>query len=263
MRLASESHDNEDNMNRLFGVFGQGAASFLLLCSCVFAQDRTDVLFTAADEIITPNIVFLMADDWSWPHAGAYGDAVVKTPTFDRIAREGVLFNNAHVSAPSCTPSRMAIVTGQHHWRLNEAANLGGSLDKDVEVYPELLQAVGYRIGYARKGAGPSKHEYTGRDPFGPKFKSFAEFYNRREPRRPFCFWYGAGEPHRPYRYGEGAKSGIDPRTVKLPACLPDNETVRNDFADYLHRIQMYDAFCGHIIAMLKSRMNWKTPSSS
>lgn len=63
MRLASESHDNEDNMNRHFGVFGQGAASFLLLCSCVFAQDRTNVLFTAADESITPNIVFLMADE--------------------------------------------------------------------------------------------------------------------------------------------------------------------------------------------------------
>lgn len=39
-----------------------------------------------------PNILFCMADDWRWPHAGAYGDQVIKTPTFDRLAREGVLF---------------------------------------------------------------------------------------------------------------------------------------------------------------------------
>lgn len=60
-----------------------------------------------------PNILFCIADDWGWPHAGAYGnDPVVKTPSFDRIAREGVLFNNAYVSSPSCTPSRNAILTG-------------------------------------------------------------------------------------------------------------------------------------------------------
>lgn len=124
-----------------------------------------------------PNILFLMGDDWSWPHAGALGDPVVKTPTFDRIAREGVLFENAFVSAPSCTPSRLAIVTGQYHWRLGEGVNLGGSLAKDVKVYPEMLQVVGYRIGFARKGAAPSKHIYRGSDPFGPRFDSFQKFF--------------------------------------------------------------------------------------
>ena len=67
-----------------------------------------------------PNILFAIADDWSWPHASIAGDKVVKTPTFDKVARDGVLFTNAFVSAPSCTPSRGAIVTGQWHWRLEE-----------------------------------------------------------------------------------------------------------------------------------------------
>ena len=53
-----------------------------------------------------PNILFAIADDWGWPHAGAYGDPVVKTPTFDRLAEEGVLFTQAYVSSPSCTTSR-------------------------------------------------------------------------------------------------------------------------------------------------------------
>ena len=57
-----------------------------------------------------PNILFLFADDWAWPHASCLGDPVVKTPTFDRIAKEGVLFRNAHVATPSCSPSRAAVL---------------------------------------------------------------------------------------------------------------------------------------------------------
>jgi len=75
-----------------------------------------------------PNILFCLADDWSWPHASIAGDKVVKTPTFDRVAREGVLFENAFVSSPSCTPSRGAMLTGQWHWRLEEGGNLWSTL---------------------------------------------------------------------------------------------------------------------------------------
>ena len=199
-----------------------------------------------------PNVLFLMADDWSSPHAGVLGDPVVKTPTFDRVAREGVLFHNAYVSSPSCTPSRLAVATGQWHWRLEDGANLGGSLREGVPVYPELMQAAGYQIGFARKGAAPSDYKYTHRDPFGPRFKTFEEFVAQRKAGTPFCFWYGAGEPHRPYRYEEGRKDGMDPAKVKLPACLPDNETSRNDFCDYLHRVQQYDSDCARMLALLE-----------
>ena len=72
----------------------------------------------AAAQDTRPNILFAIADDWSWPHAGAYGDSVVQTPTFDRLAREGALFQHAFVSSPSCTPSRGSIVTG-HVWEPN------------------------------------------------------------------------------------------------------------------------------------------------
>ena len=69
-----------------------------------------------------PNILFCFSDDQSWPHAGAYGDKVVKTPTFDRVARDGVLFNYAYCGSPSYTPSRSAVLTGQQIWRLGEGA---------------------------------------------------------------------------------------------------------------------------------------------
>ena len=66
-----------------------------------------------APEPTRPNILFAISDDQSWLHAGAYGDTVVRTPAFDRIACEGVLFTHAFTASPSCTPSRSAILTGQ------------------------------------------------------------------------------------------------------------------------------------------------------
>ena len=72
----------------------------------------TLLLAKAADT--RPSILYCLADDWSWPHAGVYGDPVVRTPTFDRLAREGVLFNYCFSAAPSCTPSRAAMLTGQY-----------------------------------------------------------------------------------------------------------------------------------------------------
>ena len=157
-----------------------------------------------------PNIVVLMADDWSWPHAGALGDPVVQTPNFDRVASEGILFENAFVSTPSCTPSRLSILTGQHHWRLKEGDSLGGSLREDFDVYTELLQKAGYRVGRFGKGVWPSKHSFRNRDSFGERFRSFDDFLKDRKPGQPFCYWHGGQDPHRPDELGVGAKNGIE-----------------------------------------------------
>lgn len=200
-----------------------------------------------------PNIVFCMADDWSWPHAGILGDPVVKTPHFDTIAREGVLFKNTFVSTPSCTPSRLSILTGQHHWRLREGDSLGGSLREDYQVYTELLQKSGYRIGRFGKGVWPSQHTFRKRDSFGERFRSFGQFLKEHKPGEPFCYWHGGQDPHRPYELGVGQKSGMDLSKVKVPGCLPDNESVRSDVADYLWEVQRFDREVGEIVEELKS----------
>ena len=170
----------------------------------------------AGDE--RPNILFCIADDWGWPHAGAYGDPVVQTPSFDRIAREGVLFDNAFVTAPSCTPCRNSILTGQYHWRLGEGVNLWSSLDPRYPVFPALLRDAGYHVGHWRKAWGPGKWDALGRteDPAGPTFKSFQDFLDKRPAETPFCFWLGASDPHRPYQWQSGAKSGIDISKIEL-----------------------------------------------
>lgn len=197
------------------------------------------------------NVVVIMGDDWSWPHASILGNTVVKTPVFDRIAREGVLFENAFTNAPSCTPSRFAFVTGQYHWRLKGADRLGGSLQADVSVYPDLLADAGYLVGFSRKGAEPSKHLFRGNDPFGKRYRDFDQFLSTRKSNQPFCYWYGAGEPHRPYFFGASESSEIEIAKDDVPAWLPDSPVIRTDIGDYFLSIQKLDQFAGEIVDRL------------
>ncbi|MFO1052598.1 MAG: sulfatase [Planctomycetota bacterium] len=203
-----------------------------------------------------PNILFAIADDWGWPHAGSYGDRVVKTPTFDRLAAEGVRFEAAFVSSPSCTPSRNAILTGQDFFRLGEGADLWSTLAPEHEVFPAMLAAAGYHVGHWRKAWGPGDWTAAGRkvDPAGPGFTSFAAFLDARPKGAPFCFWLGASDPHRPYREGSGEANGIDPGAVSVPPPFPDAPEIRSDIADYYNAVQRFDRDVGEAVELLRSK---------
>ena len=136
------------------GCGGLGTAAAGLVAAVVWGVSAlaAETRSPAAPLGPRPNILFCLADDWMWPHASVAGDRVVKTPTFDRLAREGVLFPNAFVAAPSCTASRAAMLTGQWHWRLEEGVSLYGTLPAKFAVYPDLLEAAGYHVGCTRKG---------------------------------------------------------------------------------------------------------------
>jgi N-sulfoglucosamine sulfohydrolase len=202
-----------------------------------------------------PNILFAIADDWSWPHAGAYGDRTVATPTLDRIAREGARFTHAFTAAPSCTPSRAAILTGQPAHRLAEGGNLHSFLPARFAVYPELLEAQGYFVGFTRKGWGPGQFEPGGRtrNPAGPQFSGFDEFMKQRPAGRPFCFWFGSQDPHRPYEKGSGLKAGLKLESVSVPPFLPDTPDVRSDLLDYYLEVQRFDREVGEILDKLEA----------
>lgn len=205
-----------------------------------------------AAEPSRPNILFLFADDWAWPHASCLGMPEIQTPTFDRLAREGVLFRNAHCAAPSCSPSRAAVLTGQWQWRLEEAANLWGNIHPKFAVYPDLLEQAGYFIGLTGKGYGPGSNEGRPHNAAGPAFKDFDAFLAARQPGKPFCFWLGSYYPHRPYPPGSGVKSGKDPAKVKVPPYLPDNATVRSDICDHYLATEMFDRQAAQAVAALE-----------
>ena len=112
-----------------------------------------------------PNILFCISDDQSYAHTGANGSRFVKTPAFDRIAREGVLFQNAFVSTPSCGPSRGSVLSGQDFYRLREASmnHTIWPLENDVPLYTDLLAQAGYQVGFTGKGWGPGNWQLSGR----------------------------------------------------------------------------------------------------
>ena len=124
--------------------------SFLAICSTsIIAQVVSDS---------RPNILLFITDDQSWIHTSFAGEQAIETPGFDRVARAGTYFANAFCAAPSCSPSRGAIITGQEIWRLGEAAQLFSAVPKELSQssFPLLLEANGYQIGYTLKGWEPN-----------------------------------------------------------------------------------------------------------
>ncbi len=231
----------------------------MLLSRTIHAADR-------------PNILFCISDDQSWMHAGAYGCRWVKTPAFDRVAKDGLLFLNAYTPNAKCAPSRACILTGRNTWQLEEACNHWPHFPAHFKSYAEALTEFGYHVGSTGKGWAPGIAKTTDGNPrelTGKKFNNrkqkpptrsisnndyagnFNDFLNANQGQ-PWCFWYGSTEPHRGYEYGTGVSVGgkslsdID----EVPPFWPDNEVIRNDMLDYALEIEHFDS---HLDRMLKT----------
>lgn len=233
---------------------------FLILSSCSNQQER-------------PNYLFIITDDQSWEHVGCYGDAAVKTPFIDKLAEEGVRFENAYAACPSCSPSRASIITGQDAYRLQEGGVLTGFIREEYVRFPAILADNGYVVGYTGKGYWPFTKDAPGgvNEPIGQPYnmhllEEVPEGMSRRDyaanfegfldenKDAPFFFWLGFGEPHRPYEKGRGVRTGIDSSLIRVPEFFPDVPITRVDMADYLAEIQWIDDVLGKVIEILESR---------
>lgn len=251
-------------------------------------------LARADDSEARPNILFAFADDWG-RYASAYAKLdpggpsdLIETPNFDRIANEGVLFRNAFVNAPSCTPCRSSLLSGQHFWRTGRGAILlGAKWDLSIPSYPLLLRDAGYHIGHTYKVWSPGSPpdaphggKATGYDKHGRRFNRFSQFVSEsddiaaakqelleevrgnfedfladRETDQPFCYWFGPTNTHRKWTPGSGKRLwGLNPDDLKgkLPAFLPDIAIVREDFADYLGEVLAFDGALGVLLERLE-----------
>ena len=221
-----------------------GIAILVIICASSFISRTESVT-------IRPNIIILMSDNHSWNHLGCYGDNVVKTPNIDKLATQGIRFTNAYCSAPSCAPARASMLTGQDIWRLEEGANLWGSLPDKFIVFTEILEHADYHVGFEGKGWGPGNFEAGNRkrNPAGDKYNSFEDFFNKKRREQPFCYWYSSQDPHRPYTNGESAEINID--QIEVPPYLPDNIDIRKDIRDYYAEIQNFDSQVGATVQFL------------
>jgi len=246
------------------------------------------------------NILFAFADDWG-RYANAYAkyeseksiNHLIQTPNFDRVAREGVLFRNAFVPAPTCTPCRSSILSGQYFWQTGLGAILAGAVwDNNIPTYPLELEKQGYFIGQSLKVWAPGMSlnapyggERTSYTKAGKKFCQFSHYVTKRgneigieaakeelydEVRinfnsfldawpkdKPFCYWWGPTNTHRTWEQGSGkALWGIEPDDLKnrMPKFMPDVHEVREDFADYLGECLAYDAGLGVLLDILEEK---------
>ena len=244
-----------------------------------------------------PNIVMLFADDLG-RYASAYADPahpspndVVKTPVFDEVADSGARFENAFVSAPSCTPSRASLNTGRHFFRNGSHSQLhfpwSGPPEDDpfrkIKGMPMALEESGYDVGWTYKvhmrmsiiggkknlfdGAGgqmnvfsqavtaAADHEAQKKAILDQVRQNFRNFLATRKKGQPFYYSYNPTNTHRKWVSGSGKELwGLNPDDLKgkLPPFLPDVPVVREDFADYLGEAMAFDASCGVIIDELK-----------
>ena len=158
-----------------------GSVVMVLLSSVAMAAER-------------PNILFAFADDWG-RHASVYAgidgpgteNDAIQTPNFDGLAKAGVLFRNAFVNAPSCTPCRSSLLSGQHFWRTGRGAILQGAIwDDAIPTWPLLLEDSGYHVGFTFKvwSPGSPRDAPIGGDAnayrqAGGKFNGFSQHASR------------------------------------------------------------------------------------
>ena len=244
------------------------------------------------------NILFVFADDWgryASSYAGLDGrptlNDVIKTPNVDRVAREGTLFRNAFVNAPSCTPCRSSLMSGRYFFNTGRGAILRGAIwDESIPSFPLMLRDAGYHIGKSYKVWSPGTpvdapfgrqqyaYENAGRAPNNFSEESYArlerglsvaaardeilaqvrgnfdQFLADRKPGQPWLYFFGTTTTHRKWIRGSGKKLwGIDPDSLKgkMPAFLPDVPEVREDVADYLGEAQAVDAELGVLLERL------------
>ncbi len=225
-----------------------------------------------------PNILFAIMDDATYLYMSAYGCEWVDTPNFDRVAREGLLFNRAYTPNAKCAPSRSIILTGRHSWQLEEAANHWPYFPAKFKVFTEVLDEQGYHVGSTGKGWGPgvaTREDGSRRNLMINTFNgiktstptpqisavdyssNFEEFLDARG-ERPFFFWYGGYEPHRRYEYGSGVEKG-GKSLDQIPdeevfAFWPATDSVKNDLLDYAYEIEYFDQQLGKMLDMLEER---------
>lgn len=223
-----------------------------------------------------PNILFAISDDQSFPHAGAYGCTWVKTPAFDRVAKEGLLFSKAYTPNPKCAPSRSCILTGRNTWQLEEAVNHWPLFPEKFKTFAESLADHGYFVGRTGKGWAPGIARKNGkpRDLIGKNYvehtleppakfiskndyaENFKAFLSEKKEDEPFFFWFGATEPHRAYEFKAGINKGNKrlEEVTDIPAFWPDTDTVRADMLDYAFEIEHFDSHLGKMLKTLEEK---------
>lgn len=201
-----------------------------------------------------PNILWIIADDLS-PELSCYGYKGVKTPNIDALASQGARYTNAFSTAPVCSTSRSAFITGvyqtatgTHHHRMKAKQ----PLPRPVQPITELLRQAGYFVcngDSALKKAGKTDYNFTN----DGKMYDGADWAiggaTGRKPGQPFFAQVQIKEPHRSF---VKAKDPNRAAGVRIPAYYPEHPVIRADWANYLETIEVLDQHVGNVLKRLE-----------
>ncbi len=207
----------------------------------------------AADAPKRPNILWLIAEDFG-PHLGCYGTGQVWTPNLDKMAKEGVRYTRAYTTAPVCSASRSAFMTGMyqttigaHHHRSHRNDNF--QLPDGVRVLSQRMHDAGYltanlqQLPLGFKGTG--KTDWN----FNVEGKPFdTSKWADLKGKQPFFAQINFQETHRNFH----APAKADPAKVEIPPYYPDHEITRKDWAAYLDAASELDRKIGLILGQLE-----------
>jgi N-sulfoglucosamine sulfohydrolase len=228
---------------------------------------------TAGPEVAAqrPNVVWLSVEDMS-PWIGPYGDATVPTPNLDRLAREGVVYDNAFATSPVCAPARSSLITGMFCTRIGTMQMRNGkpsqaAIAKNPEAYkeipgyeglppafvrcfPEHLRSAGYYCTNNAKKDYQFKEPVTVWDASGGK-----AHWKDRGAGQPFfaVFNYGGTHESQAFPAAKRRPRAVDPEAVPLPPFYPDTPAVRDALARTYDNIAAMDAWVGKRLAELEA----------
>lgn len=233
---------------------------YLLVCGLFFA------LFTANAQQ-KPNIIWLMAEDMSLD-LECYGMPAVKTPVLNKMAEQGVRFDNCFVTNPICSPSRSAMMVGTHQVKINahnHRSNRDVPLNENFKPFTALLRNAGYTcilgnhavMKKGRKIDVNFKTEALGDWDGKTKFGLFDKYDNFEKEDEPFFAQIQLVASHRGDWWNEVRNKSthpVNPDSVVMPAFMADHPVVRLDWAKYLDQIEFLDNEIGLIFKELEDK---------
>lgn len=203
-----------------------------------------------------PNILWLVAEDFG-PHLGCYGAKEVWTPNLDRLATDGVRYTRFFTTAPVCSPSRSAFMTGMYQTTIgahNHRSHRddGYQLPAGVRVLTDWMRDAGCFTANVRELPAHFGFRGTGKTDWNFRY-SGAPFDSDRwsdlKSHQPFFAQINFQETHRAFK----APKRADPARVELPPWTPDHPVAREDWANYLDSATELDRKIGLVLKQLEA----------
>jgi N-sulfoglucosamine sulfohydrolase len=222
-----------------------------LLLSGTYLECKATILLS--QKVDKPNFVFILADDCTLWDIGCYGSNDSKTPNIDRLAEEGIKFENCYQAAPMCSPTRHNIFTGLYPVKTGAYPNHTNAYP-DTKSIVHYLKPQGYRVALSgKRHIGPKKvfpFEYLGKKN-NPEFDLVEKFLREvKESGDPFALMLCLNEPHGPWNKGDAGK--FNPNTLTLPPNYIDTKETREFFSRYLAEINYLDGQVGNALELIE-----------